>query len=341
MTDINRVGAGWRLRVREMISDLGKALAKEVQNAGLDTQRTDWQRARLRGLIEEADRVISGAFEGISKDHAEQIRGLIQVSTDKLTLALNWALGADLVQPVAWTRQQLDAIASDILIDGAPSAEWWSSQDLGVRDAFKRTMREGLLRGESIGQLTQRVKAPGVGLTDRAARGAEALARTSAITTANHAHLALYRENADITGGVVWDATLDPSTCSSCGKLDGQIWKLEEKHPIPALHFGCRCALLPQTLTWEQLARNAGGDTRLARELDKMPKGDRASMGGPVSGNMTYQEWFKGQSPERQKDILGPGRFKLYEAGKIGFSDLVDGIGNPLTLKQLAQSGRK
>ena len=170
-----------------------------------------------------------------------------------------------------------------------------------------------------------------------ARRNAEALVRTSVITTANQAHMAAFEANADLMAGVEWCATLDNRTCLACGALDGRTWGWAEGNPVPSLHWGCRCCILPVTKTWEQLAREAHGNSTLARELDKIPQGQRASLGGPVSGKVRYEDWFDSQSPQRQLEILGPGKLKLYQNGSLGFTDMVDQRNNPLSLKQLAQ----
>ena len=123
--------------------------------------------------------------------------------------------------------------------------------------------------------------------------------------------------------------------CPSCAALDLKEWKWGETHPIPSLHWSCRCSLAPATMSFEALAKEAHGNSRLAKELDKMTPGNRASMGGPVSGNLRYEDWFDRQSPERQLEILGPGRLSLYKKGGLSFTDMIGQNGNPLTLKQL------
>jgi hypothetical protein len=71
--------------------------------------------------------------------------------------------------------------------------------------------------------------------------------------------------------------------------------------------------VLPITKTWEEPAREAGGDTERGRELDELyriPNSQRASMGGPVE-SMTYAEW----EAERGKDAD-----KLFNVDKEAFS---------------------
>jgi hypothetical protein len=82
--------------------------------------------------------------------------------------------------------------------------------------------------------------------------------------------------------------------------------------------------VIPVTKTWEELAKEAGGDSDFAKKLDGIPGKERASMGGPVAADTTYESWFAEQDRERQLEILGPGRMGMYERGTLGFSDMVN-----------------
>ena len=102
---------------------------------------------------------------------------------------------------------------------------------------------------------------------------------------------------------------------------------------LPA-HWNCRSTLIPITKTWAQLAKKKL--TPKQREaLSAVPVGQRASMGGPVQGSVKYEDWLKTQSTDMQQDILGIGKWKLWNEGKISISDLIDNSGRPLTLKEL------
>lgn len=74
---------------------------------------------------------------------------------------------------------------------------------------------------------------------------------------------------------VMWSATLENKTCSICGKLDGQVWEKDSKHPIPLedTHIGCRCCLVPLL----------NKDYRPSQRLDNETK-DNISW-------QTYKEW--------------------------------------------------
>ena len=49
--DLNRYASGLSRKTLAMLDKLGKGLARDLMDAGLDATRTDWQRARLRSLL--------------------------------------------------------------------------------------------------------------------------------------------------------------------------------------------------------------------------------------------------------------------------------------------------
>lgn len=61
-------------------------------------------------------------------------------------------------------------------------------------------------------------------------------------------------------------------------------------------------------------------------------EGERASVDGPVSAKMSYEDWLKRQSDDVQKDVLGPSRYRLYKNGASLGSFVTDG--RTLTLEQ-------
>ena len=74
-------------------------------------------------------------------------------------------------------------------------------------------------------------------------------------------------------------SALDPRTCLVCWRLHGTKWKLNEK---PHIHVNCRCVILPVT------------------------KGEKIKTG---------VELFNSLETGFQKQILGPKRFALFQAG--------------------------
>jgi len=92
---------------------------------------------------------------------------------------------------------------------------------------------------------------------------------------------------------------------------------------------------LPITYSFEEMARNAGGNSDLAKKLDKIPAGTRASLDGQVPSTVTYNDWLKGRTDSEIKDVLGATRAKLFVDGKISLSDLINDNGRPLPIAEL------
>lgn len=52
------------------------------------------------------------------------------------------------------------------------------------------------------------------------------------------------REDEAILQGMeygVWSAILDEGSCDFCVWADGRTFLVSEDHPVPPVHFGCRC----------------------------------------------------------------------------------------------------
>lgn len=350
--DLMRYEAGLRTEILAMINQLGRELFQNIAGAGLDTPRTDWQRARLRNLITAAEDRISGTYGDIRDLHASSMAGAAEASATGLTLALNEAAGIELLQGIKWTPEMLKALVDGSMINGAASEAWWARQSVDLQQAFADQMQQGIMRGETVTQLRDRIMGqdlPGVkaagkvdlrtvadpiqrGLIQTARGNAETLVRTAAMSVNNSAHMALYEANSDVVAQVAWVSTFDHKVCLECLSMNLQQWPLNTPHEVPPKHFRCRCAVVAITKTWAELATR---NKAMAAKLDDMEPGLRSSMGGPISADTTWETWVKGLDRADQTAILGPTRQKLWDAGKLSLSDLTDQRGNALTLAEL------
>ncbi len=182
-------------------------------------------------------------------------------------------------------------------------------------------------------------------------REAEALIRTSVQSVANAARQATLKANDDVIGGQTWLSVLDFRTSAECIALSGSSWDFDG-NPLgktkirfpgpPPLHFACRSDLVPLMKSWEQLAKETGGNVELARKMDRLERefsgSKQASMGGPVDADLTYEDWLRRQDEEDQIKVLGCGKWELWQAGTIELSDLIDETGRPMTLKELRET---
>lgn len=329
-----RYEAGLSKRITAHLRGLEKDLLGAYLNAGdITSQR------KLKALLDEARAAIADRYDAAKGLYDDEIPKLAEIGANKAVAALNGAIKVDIFS-MSLTTDQINTIASDVLIQGAPSAEWWGLQEAETLRKFKNAVRGGMLRGATGDEMAREVR----DLMQTSMRNAQTLVRTSVITVNNAAHEAAYEANADLMEGIQWLSTLDSRTTLICMGLDGLTWDMQ-KNPIghdktfpgPTAHWGCRSTQLPITKSWEQLAREAHGNSTLAKQLDAMSPSTRASMDGQVSAKTTYEDWLSTRPEAMQKEILGPARYRLLESGKLKLSDLTDMRGNELTLKELAR----
>lgn len=357
--DLQRVAESERRIVVGMLKALEKELMDKVAGAA-DGSRT---KKRLEALLVQARAQIASTYEDIGVSQEKALKSVGDVEILFFNNAFQTALGAAF-PAVALSESQLVNAARNTLINGAPSAAWWKSQSRVLQDRFAQEMRMGYLQGENLDLLTARVRgrfsgrtskvvdpATGAvrsvpeytgGITSISRRHAESLVRTSIQTMAASVRMDLIQENADVMKGMMWHATLDHRTTPLCRARDGKMYTLDGK-PIghdqpflggPPAHWNCRSTLVPVTKSWGEL----GGNAKIDAIYDDFVKGGkRASMDGAVPSQMTYGEWFKSIPEDRQKDILGPRKWRIWKDKGLSFTDMVDQKGNPLTINELRQ----
>ena len=213
-------------------------------------------------------------------------------------------------------------------------------------DLFSKTVRNGLLTGESTDKIARRLKGrlqfgdtgplsvrqlaqAGGELTSVANNQVMALVRTSINQVANAASQQTYEANQDVTKKYRYTATLDTRTSAICRSLDGQEFEYG-KGPVPPQHFNCRSTTVPIT-DYEALGFTP-------------PKpGKRAAQGGMVPADQSYGQWLNNQSKEIKAEVLGPKKVAYFNrlARKYGPTDairkFVSADGTELTLEQLSR----
>jgi|GEM_PF-3480675 len=234
LINVLRYESGFSQRIIAHLRGLEKDLLGAYINAGdITSQR------RLNALLSECRAAIADRYEAAQGLHDTEMPQFASIQAEKAISVLNGAVKVDIFR-MSMTSVQADAIASNVMIEGAPSAEWWGLQEADTLRKFTNAVRGGMLRGATGDEMAREIR----DLMGVSMRNAQALVRTSVITTNNAAHMAAYDQNADLMAGYQWMATLDPSTCSRCGNLDGKVWKWGESHPSPSLHWNC---LVPGT----------------------------------------------------------------------------------------------
>ena len=338
--DLTRLESNLGAKVTKELKALEKSLTKALSNSDIDVGNSVLQRKRMAALLAQTKKTISDSYKAIAEMQDNNLATLAKVSEGQAVDIINTSMKASVVS-MGMSEQTLGAIASNTLIEGAPSREWWSGQKVGLQKSFKNTIRQSMLAGETTSQIVAKVrgtKALGYkdGIMQSARSKAQALVRTSVQTVANEARMRTYAQNDDIVKGVQWVATLDGRTSSLCQQLDGKRWDTN-KQPInhsmswqgPTAHWNCRSTQIAILKSWEEL------DSK--KKFNEVPESTRASMDGQVAAGQNYEQWLETKDIDFQKEVLGAKKWDLWRKGKLVPKDLVDQSSNPLSLKAIEE----
>jgi hypothetical protein len=156
----------------------------------------------------------------------------------------------------------------------------------------------------------------------------------------------VYQANKDVIKGVQAQVTLDHRTSAICMARSGFAWDLDGK-PLPGTdtdedfpgpppwHPNCRSTLIPIVKSIGEIVEDPEVDKEVAKVAEEVPKATQSSMDGQVAQVLTYEDWLKSKSEAFQKEVLGPGKWELWQKGQIGLKDLIDQRGRPIALEQL------
>jgi SPP1 gp7 family putative phage head morphogenesis protein len=125
------------------------------------------------------------------------------------------------------------------------------------------------------------------------------IARTEQLRAYREATYQNYNANQDIVKGWVWHSACDDRTCAACWAMHGTVHALDERLDD---HVCGRCAMVPVTKTWAEMGY--------------------AGLAEPNTDKRSGEEIFGTLDEERQRSILGAGRFDLWQSGDIEFRSM-------------------
>ena len=212
---------------------------------------------------------------------------------------------AGLPEPLAaairtqWNRLPADAVRAlmGFLAPGSPLHSALVDQ---LGDAVAEGVERALLKGLALGQNPRVVARLIQRELGQALTWALRTARTAMLYAYREANRASYVANPSIVGGWIWHAKLgDGRTCMSCISQHGTVHPPDE-----ALndHHNGRCAMIPVTVSWEELGLPGLPDTR------------------PQVGS--GRDWFAGLSETEQRRQMGPAMWRAWKDGKVSWEDL-------------------
>ena len=376
--DLNRFSNSVAKRIAVTYNDV--ILQAVDQLRGIDELSAPAKAARLRVILAQLKESLEGWAGASTALAVEELQGLAELQSEFVVEQLRKPLPLELrdqIRSVQISPQFAQSVAtvdptainvvslSDDLqaaVTGAPATfQLTAAQGTTITlpngkvleksfrglaesqaDLFSKTVRNGLLTGESTDKLARRLKGrlrfgqPGSArqiaqaggeVTAVANHQVMALVRTSINQVANAASQQTYEANQDVTKKYRYTATLDTKTSAICRSLDGQEFEYG-KGPVPPQHFNCRSTTVPIT-DYEALGFTP-------------PKpGKRAAQGGMVPADQSYGQWLNNQSKKVKRAVLGPKKVAYFNrlARKYGPTDairkFVSEDGSELTLKQL------
>lgn len=335
--DLMRFEVSVRARVLRILTELQTELVVTLNRSDI----TAFTRIRQSQLFDDVTAVIDKYYADVAAELSAATAATASTATSHASAVINSSLQTpfSLGLPTATYLKQL---ASNTLIQGAASAEWWAKQAADTTFRFKNAVRQGVAAGETAEQIAIRISGSTrlgtTGVMDIARSNARSLVHTSIQAVANASRLDSFRANSDVIDHLVWLATLDGSTCPEiCGPRDLKPYTLEDDPPEPmghvldwndgpgAIHWGCRCIVTIGSKTFEQLGV----------DLPEPKIGRRASMDGTKSASMSFEDFLDRKGTKFQDEVLGPGRAQLWREKGLTLMQLLDLSGNPMTLAEL------
>jgi hypothetical protein len=138
--------------------------------------------------------------------------------------------------------------------------------------------------------------------------------RSNVMGAARDGLTATMQDNSDVCTGWLWNCAEDESTCEVCWGMNGTQHDVSEDMDS---HPGCRCIQDPTTQSYSDIV-GSGGDASAGDLTDTSAQA------------FSPDERFTSTLSEAQQlNVLGPGKFSLFQDGKISLADLVTKTHSP------------
>lgn len=305
---------------RNVLPDLRELFAERlgrIAAAGFDSGTVTTRRYRemIQAINALANEGMRGTY-GLVKSRLD----LLAVSEARWEAALlrrTVPIALDFTTPAIPT---LRAIVTTSPMDGHLISKWFDGHARSTVFKAEQQIGIGITQGEPVDSIVRRLS----GVLDQTKSGIEATVRTSINHISTQARELTFEENEDVIKAVQIVAVLDTRTTFECMSQDGKVYPVGEGWRPPG-HPNCRTTTTPVLKGWEELGF----------DLKDLSPGTRASMDGEVPESVTYGEWLKQQSKERQDEALGPGKARIFRTGKLPIEKFVDEHGDPLTIEEL------
>lgn len=301
----------------------------EVRAAVLGFGDDSRTRQRLEKMLGDLDDILSGITDDWESKLTADMQELAQYEADWTVRTLSSNVSAEFTTPApeqVWSAIKFNPLAlSDRPVDFVSLLSSWSEVETA---RLINGVKSGFVQGKTTRQIVKEVVGAG-GLADVSQRNAATVVRTALNHVSTAAREQVYAKNSDIVEKYEWVSTLDSRTSTICRSRDGQKY-IVGKGPLPPAHPNCRSSTAP-VISSDYDFLDVG-----AKRAAKGAEG-----GTQVDASTSYYDFLKQQPAWFQDEALGPTRGKIFRNSGISAEEFrtisVDGFGNPLTLKQMAE----
>ena len=314
---IERYSKGEAKRLLKHLTRLSNELKKTISS--------EYQRVRAVQLARQVEQITKTFLNEYGDDLFKGLRDFGQAEAEFARQALLATTAAEVIAPAS--IRQIQASITKVpmkLLSGNKFSNITIDQAVKTFSANKAKAIGQLIRdGSLLGRTSQEISKDVTDLVQvRTRQQSKTLVQTATNHIGNQARSATYQANDDVIIGEEYVSTLDSNTTITCASLDGKIYDIG-KGPLPPLHYGCRSVRVPRV----------NPEFNLGSEIT----GERASVNGPVSGDVTYGGWLKRQGGAVQDEVLGLDRAKLFRSGKLSIGRFTDDTGKVYSLKRLRE----
>lgn len=289
-----------RTRLMYQLDALSKELARRQVAGDEVTPALLARTSRVTALLQQADEELLAWYRQASAVITDGQRQAIEAALRNADALLRASLAPAPFGVTATFNALPTEVLNElvgVLQDGTPVREILEQYGRQSAEAIREELLVGLVRGVNPNDVARSIRTAMDGNAVRALT----VARTELLRAYRESSLRLYRANRDLVTGWLWWSSRTERTCPLCWAMHGTVHPLDEMF---GSHPNCRCTPLPVTKTWRELGF---GDVPGDRSLDVEPG----------------TEAFKRLSADRQRQILGPAKYRAYSQGKLTLPDLV------------------
>lgn len=277
----------------QLVQDLVAQFPSGATPAQLDqadrvTQAMQATRTRLDELVDYADQRIiedvQNIVAGAPPAALDGLRSQLPPGAAGAAVTFGGVSGEALAAIVARTTSQIHSDLAPLSAD--------------MESAMKRQLTQGIIDGANPRTTARRVLRDTEGAFNGGLARATRIARTEQLDSSRAAHQVTAIANQDLIAARVWLATPDARTCMSCIDLSGTEFPPDAFGPED--HPQGRCIFIDRLKTWAELGIDAEEPPDVDTEM---------------------RTWFEGLTTDTQRQMLGPGRYELWQSGQIGWGD--------------------